>query len=268
MNPFHEMLRKVTSSPCHDKVRRFVDPLEQAFGINHFWYYKISHSGNYTYFGTHAKWSEFCFDKAMLKHFSCLRDPQIIPQGISFMKANADQDFKEVLDNAWNRFNINFTINVVERKKEGIEAFGFATKFNDPLAEQRLINEFSLLRFFITEFKKAHTKLFDIMDSHQINLPKYFGQTFYERPKMVDFSPNREYFLKKMGFMPFTTLTPKEKEILTFIARGFPASFIAKSLNLSRRTVENYIANIKTKLNCNSKVELIQKSLHLIEMNF
>ena len=62
-----------------------------------------------------------------------------------------------------------------------------------------------------------------------------------------------------------TTLTPRELECLYFLVRGKTITAISVLLNLSKRTVEHYIDNIKVKLNCGSKAALIE---YLIEHNF
>lgn len=260
MKPFSELLKKITSSPCYNQMLRFSAPLKDCFGINHFWYYKITFSGNYSYFGTHAAWNEFCFENAMVSHFPCLRHPNNLQIGINLMKAQADIEYRAVLDSAWDKFQINFNINITNRVSEGVEAFGFATCYNDPHAEQRLLNNLPLLHHFIRFFRKEHIKLFQLLDDNQVNLPDQFGPLFYERQKMLAIPNNQEQFLEKMGFGSIRSLTPREKDVLKFLSHGYPSTYIAQQLLLSSRTVENYIAVIKSKLSCNSKVELIQKA--------
>lgn len=52
-------------------------------------------------------------------------------------------------------------------------------------------------------------------------------------------------------------LTLRESEILSLIAKGRTARQIAESIKLSRRTVENYISNVRQKAGVKSKSELI-----------
>lgn len=52
-------------------------------------------------------------------------------------------------------------------------------------------------------------------------------------------------------------LSKRENEVLAHLARGKTAKAIGMQLNLSRRTIEHHIANIKYKTNCNSRAELI-----------
>ena len=47
-----------------------------------------------------------------------------------------------------------------------------------------------------------------------------------------------------------------------------PAGYIAEQLQLSSKTVENYLANLKDKLGCESKVELIEKAKEIDALGF
>ncbi len=56
-------------------------------------------------------------------------------------------------------------------------------------------------------------------------------------------------------------LSSRQSECLFFLLRGKTAKQIAKILNLSFRTVEEYIEQMKIKLNCSTKSELINKAI-------
>lgn len=268
MNKFHEMLRKTSSSPYYNSMMRSAAPLNDCFGINHFWYYKITSKGHYAYLGTHTDWSEFCFDKAMVSHFPCLRHPNSVKSGVQLMKAGADVEYKQVLDTAWDKYKINFNINLIEAIPEGIEAFGFASRFNDPLAEERLLNQLPILHYFTKCFRAENEKLFQLLNDNQVDLSSEFGPVFYERPKALALPDAREQLLRRMGFEWIFSLSQREKEIMGHLRHGYPASYVAEKLHLSCRTVENYIAIIKSKLSCRSKVELIQKARELASTGY
>lgn len=260
MNHFQTMLSRTTASVHHGKMLRFAQPLRDHFNINHFWYYRITDNGLYSYAGTHQAWSEYCFDNSMLNHFTCLRHPDLVPKGITLMKSAANHDYGKVLETAWEKFRINFNINLVARTSDGVEAFGFATSFNDPHADERLINHLPLLQVFIKSFKSSQKSLLDVLENNQVDLSAQFGQQYYESPKSVSLPFERNKFLKAMGFERYLSLTPREKSILKFISSGYPASYIAGELQLSKKTVENYLANIKCKLACATKTQLINKT--------
>ena len=58
-------------------------------------------------------------------------------------------------------------------------------------------------------------------------------------------------------------LTKREQECLTLLMRGKTAKEVAVSLNLSIRTIESYLNNLKYKFNCLSKSQLLKKAYEL-----
>lgn len=260
MNDYQKKFRRIVSSTYFDRAKRFAGSLESYLGVNHFWYYSISNVGDYSYFGSHVDWSEFCFEQNLLVPFACLRHPSNVSLGLSLMKSESDSEFQHVLKLAWERFQINFNINIVMRNPEGIEGFGFGSRFNDAKSDERLINQLPLLKMFFKSFRDKNGKVFSLLEENKIDLSSEFGSVFYEKPKHLCYTASREEFLNKIGYGNLLSLSSREKDVLRYVAEGYPASFIAKQLNLSTRTVENYIAILKDKLLCDSKVKLIQKA--------
>jgi DNA-binding CsgD family transcriptional regulator len=259
MNELQVAFEKVVSSQYYQAMKKLSAPLENFLGINHFWYYRISNQGNYSFIGSHTAWSEFCIDQNMVFSFECLRHPSILGQGISLMKS-AEMEYQNVLQTAWEKFNINFNLNIISKTSEGLEAFGFGSRYNDPKSDERVINQLPLLKVFIKTFKENYKNLFLLLEENQVDISSKFGPRFYESNKEIFSIGSREDFLHGMGYGGLLSLTRREKEILKLVAEGYPASYIAEELSLSPRTVENYIARIKDKLLCNSKIELIQKA--------
>src|SRR5262245_58049475 len=104
MDPFIEMMERTQSSLYYDQMCRFAKPLHDHFGINHFWYYRISRSGFYSYAGTHAAWNEYCFGHSLTKHFPCLRHPNVLRSGITLMRPGSNVPYAQVLQRAWEKF--------------------------------------------------------------------------------------------------------------------------------------------------------------------
>lgn len=62
-------------------------------------------------------------------------------------------------------------------------------------------------------------------------------------------------------------LSPRESECMFYLLRGKTSKQIAEILNLSARTVEQYVNSLKNKLSCSTKSDLISKMLDLGLMN-
>lgn len=58
--------------------------------------------------------------------------------------------------------------------------------------------------------------------------------------------------------------SPKETKILYYLIRGKSARDISEKLNISNRTVEGYIENIKNKMMVSKKSEIIEKIIDII----
>lgn len=58
-------------------------------------------------------------------------------------------------------------------------------------------------------------------------------------------------------------LTPRQMDCLLYLTKGLTIKQIASSLKLSFKTVENYIAEIKARLNCHNRSELIKAALQI-----
>ena len=63
----------------------------------------------------------------------------------------------------------------------------------------------------------------------------------------------------------FGQLSPREREVLAFIAEGLTNKEIARVLDLSPRTVETHRANLFGKLECESLAQLIRRYAALLE---
>ena len=57
-------------------------------------------------------------------------------------------------------------------------------------------------------------------------------------------------------------LSTRQEEVLFYLVRGKTAKSIANVLHISVRTVESYLNDIKLKLGCNSKSELIEFAIY------
>jgi len=59
-----------------------------------------------------------------------------------------------------------------------------------------------------------------------------------------------------------TYLTKREAECIIQLIQGKTIAIVAKELKLSPRTVEFYIKNIKNKMRCRTRMQMIEKALH------
>jgi DNA-binding CsgD family transcriptional regulator len=67
-------------------------------------------------------------------------------------------------------------------------------------------------------------------------------------------------FLPKKVLTNYPGLSKRQSQCLFHLLSGKSASAIGKKLNLSTRTIEAYLDDIKTKLNCHCKTDIFEKA--------
>lgn len=77
---------------------------------------------------------------------------------------------------------------------------------------------------------------------------------------------NHKLVIKEDYFMNDSScpikLTKRQSEVLFFLLRGKTLKQMAKILNISYRTIDEYLKELKCKFNANNKYELIDKAIH------
>lgn len=96
----------------------------------------------------------------------------------------------------------------------------------------------------------------------EINIPflTKLGIALTKFNQMMNIQNTNSLVLEPYGYESYH-LSKRESECLFYLLRGKTAKEIARALTLSHRTVEGYIENIKFKLCCRTKTELIGKAI-------
>lgn len=128
-------------------------------------------------------------------------------------------------------------------------------KENDPY----LIKNVNMLKKFILFFKeKIHKdkKLIQGLEARHQNITQKNDVLNVENLPPVDFKIQKYYLGGAFRDIPFSR---REAECLKYLYYGKSAKEIAKILQLSPRTIETYINNIKSKTHINSLQEILSK---------
>jgi DNA-binding CsgD family transcriptional regulator len=111
-----------------------------------------------------------------------------------------------------------------------------------------------LLDSFTRYFKREASSIIERAIREQINIRLIKGDAFFKVPDvpLARKDPKAEKFLNHIY-----PLSEREKQCLELFKEGKTAQMTGAILGLSQRTVEHYFDNIKNKLGCNSKTDLL-----------
>ena len=164
---------------------------------------------------------------------------------------------EQAVADAKSQFGIDNGIHFSYRHESYVEAISFASKVNDRNAMGFFIANIDLLEKFIVYFREKASKLIQKALGEKIVIPKIMRgyediHTGYRLSHQ-----DRIKFLTEIGYEDINRLSDREYECLECLAHGMSAKHSAKALNISPRTVETHINNIKNKFSCASKLDLL-----------
>jgi len=139
-------------------------------------------------------------------------------------------------------FNISHQISFVVPQTDYIDIFTLGANNNKPEIVNYYINNRDVLEKMFTRYRDHFEKDLNNLNDAQIILP---------------LRPNNNAIIHAKSADLLSQLTARELNCLNLIASGHTAKTLARILNISHRTGERHIDNIRNKLNIRNKYELI-----------
>lgn len=235
------------------KIKAITDPLCKLLEIPFFAYYRIEPDGRFVSLSNDPEPFHFyCFEEKFLKN-PYLTHPRFFRSGFVFCPADPDASMLEIFQN---QFSMYFFIILLRRRGESIEAFLFGNHNPDPKATVNIISKSNLLQKFASYFvREARFIIAEILNANY-NLKNAKKEAFFIADPsipLVTQNPSALKFLQEIA-----PLSAQEFLCLELFKQGHSSQSAASVLKLSPRTVECYFENIKNKLGCSSKWDLLR----------
>ncbi len=170
--------------------------------------------------------------------------------------------YEKIIDIA-SQCDLYHTLFFVDRYTTHYRVCGFGVKKSNKSVLNFYLNAAPTLLRFINYFEKNAEELINADNgSELIYLPKYhliqsinlglenLEETFLNLDFPLDFD-------LKNGLMN-SSLTSREYQCLSLVAQGYTMKTAAKKLDISHRTVEQHLRNLKEKLSVNTKSQLVE----------
>jgi|688.fasta_scaffold366357_2 DNA-binding CsgD family transcriptional regulator len=241
-------------------IQEICSPLKQL-GIKHFFLCRTYYSDNtHVNFSTDGHWTEYFFQGMYeLKYeISEISDHLFLEDNkISLWEMNPQnrlwQEGKQL-------FQVGNGISILSENTDTfVEKCCFYSDDTKVELNNFYINNIDILLKFISYFKDRAHKLIKKFENNRITIPQKY---LIAETKNAEKTADTDLFLSAIQPQRFhynnCYVTQKEARCLSWLIKGKTAEEIGFILNISRRTVEKHFANIKSKLNCYSKADLIQ----------
>ena len=237
----------------HDKkIKRICRPIQHLIDIKTFAYFSIEQDGRFVIMSNYPEQLDFFYSNKLYLDCPYLTHPQLFRSGHAFIPLTTNSDF---LHRSRKLHGVDHLFLMLQKQKERVEG-AFFIKANATAADcHTFLSHIDLLKQFGKYFKREAGALIQRAWEDGYNLHSAKGEAFLKRDPSLPLSsknPHVASFLKQVS-----PLTPREQNCLDLFKQGHSAQASASILGISQRTVEHYFENIKGKLGCQSKWDLL-----------
>jgi DNA-binding CsgD family transcriptional regulator len=214
-----------------------------AYDIDHFSYTRNYADGKRIYFSTHPHLLDSYFQKKLYRVGSCENKPEnydktfMLWSTIPQKKLYADAHLHGLPEGVF----------IAQPSCENFtEFFNFATTHAQKNIANIYLSHFEVLTKFMTYFKDEAESLIIAAEKLSFNLPFSTATSLANKNSILAHSSK-------------PLLTPQQFQCARYLLNGHTFKEIGLALQLSSRTVESYVENMKDKLGINNKTLLILK---------
>lgn len=248
-------------------VDQICEPLKKL-GVTYISYMKNFKNNKQIYLSNSSDWIKCYYDNALYKSSLFNGDPTIYSSGYYLWPPYSK---KEVFSYGRDEFNSDNGITVIEKQKDFCEFFFFSGDTDNVGLTNLFINNIDLLKRFTIYFKDKANKILISVEKNKITITDHYNDwvacdkefssinnatSKYYRDLFIDTTTIKKYPLI-MEKKEIVTLSAREIDCAIGLLEGKTSKEIANKLRVSTRSIEAYLENLKSKLNCYKKSELI-----------
>lgn len=270
MSQVNQLLKDL--SRHSDAVKKCCKPLNHL-GITCFYYVHIKNNGDYILLTDCPHIDDYYFDEKLYVEDPYIRHPSNYQSGFFLFEQNQKHQFDQSLAYLVQNFKMTPLIGFCERNTDSVEHYGFWGRSDRKNSFMDVYLKYStLLKAFTDHFKKECREVLRSDSVPYLSLTDLIGTDFITSA-IKNNKGNQDLinkYLNEIGLgnevKKASLLTPREKECIMHILKGKSAKESAQVLDLSHRTVEHYLENVKNKFGCQFKNELFSSAERLNEL--
>lgn len=243
----------------HTQIADYIAPLKKH-KIKHFTYRKIYYNNECVILGNRPDWLENYFSKKFYLQDNteiCIQPSQKM---VALWSALPNQSIFK-LAKEW---DIDHGMYIMYPSDNGCEVYSFATSKEHRSVINFYLNNLDVMEYFCKQFKAQFKSELQKSELFKISIPAN-----PKAPNLYDMSDVRDtiqYGLLNLMADKFS-LSSKKIKCIQQLLNGATAKEIALHLNLSHRTIEDYIEGIRIKFGARNKADLIIKILKYLNIS-
>ena len=237
-------------------------PLQKHLQVSHFSFVRIYNNGERAHLSMNADLQEFFYKKfhTYVKRDNLTNNTLGLDTG--YIRWD-DMFTHELFSDVRESFDTANGLVLVNKQADYSELTFIGSTAADIEGTERYVTHLDLLEQFLVYFKQRAAHLLATAEKQRILTPATPIKTALPKvyPRLT--LTQRQQFLQELN-PNRPTITPREQECIQYFALGLSIKEVAaKCGNISPRTVERHLENLKNKFNCRKTVQLINKACEL-----
>jgi DNA-binding CsgD family transcriptional regulator len=247
MNSFQELFSRLILKK-ERSIKSICAPLRDCLDIPLFCYGRVSTSGGFVNLSNCPDELEVYYSMELFLGDPFLVHPHLVRSGFLLMPTAYNPEYMQKI---LVKSNMDSVLLILKRSEDCSEMFYFGLKIGQATS---LFSCLDLLDSFTRYFRREAAPIIERAIREQFNAQLIRKSAFLQTPEipLARKNPKIEQFLNHIF-----PLSERERQCLNLFKEGKTAQMTGAILGLSQRTVEHYFDNIKNKLGCASKTDLL-----------
>lgn len=238
------------------KINNSLLPLQQL-GITYLAIQKVTIDGQWSIISSDPAWIEYSAGNQLFLYDPSLINPKHYESGVCFVDAHDHDDFRNIFcKHSEGMWGLGNALAIIEKKETECEFIFLSTDVKNKKIINTYITKLQYIKQFCHYFKTQHENLFHRSIDYSVDLKK-INPSYFKTDNIIQISSEAEEKINLNHSFLFDLLSHREKECVRHFLQGKTAKETASILNLSYRTIEEYFTNIKKKLGCKNKRDLL-----------
>lgn len=256
------------SSGLSQEYNKIVEPLNDYFLLNSFTYSVSTPEGYFFQISNDPSLGIFYFSNHLYRFNPFICHPDNYYHNQTLITGDfPHKPFQRAQQLVKKHYGLENFLNVYKKENDFAHIFMFSSTHAEVPLTTVFVNNRALLNkfcdYFMLEWRKNHLR----MEPYMINLGELMGSKYFAINPLFKSNPEKIkkiQFLRKINQINDQMITPvnfspREITCIDYFLKGKSAREIGEITGLSRRTVEHYLENIKSKVGCFSKSELFTR---------
>lgn len=254
-----DILSHITVTAC-DQVALICAGFFKKTSLTYYNFVRIYQDGARLSFSNDRLWMEYFYTNISKHRVIFEKHPEIGETRYVLWDAIDDIGNDSLMVIAKEQYNIAHGITIMAAYPGYLELQYFATHHNNKKINNFYINHLPLLEEFSLYFKDVSHNLITQGEKERFSIAQEMIEAISDNGKHYHPAIDTDIKVKRYflgGDNRHVYLTQREADCLFCLYHGMTAKMTARRFNISFRTVQDYLAAARLKLNCHSKKDIL-----------